>query len=201
MQILAEHAVKLSAAGVTGLLRSVSVEYAHGVRQRIGARGAGDASERLVGLEILRGQGVRTFWDNGLLRLDSHACDTRGGGLFVANEARMHIAQCWFGDNSASKDGGALYCYNVDTVEVRDSVFVCNSAKWGGAICCEQVRTVLIERCVFIRNNACAMGGAIAASHCEEVQIWDNEFCENYSGRHRCDVELHKCSVAQVGRV
>ena len=122
-------------------------------------------------------------------------------------EGYVHVVNCSFTDNFASKYGGAVYwfedngfidnCSFVNNLAAEyggavfwdgdygvlvNSSFVCNSAEYGGAVLWGGNNSILID-CAFIRNVASVDGGAIYSAG-NESSFADCYFVDNSASRY-----------------
>lgn len=105
-------------------------------------------------------------------------CSTEGGGgaIFARNIKLLTINRCQFLNNSAA-DGGALYLKNVQTVQLTNSCFESNEAKFdttyasrGGAIY-SLMSGLSIVGCSFFDNMASFEGMSLHAEGCLDASI------------------------------
>jgi hypothetical protein len=82
-----------------------------------------------------------------------------GGGMNINELSAPFLRNCTFAGNFADH-GGGLYCYNLETWTMIDSVFFMNLASIGGGICILQ-SPLAMDRCLFEENASLGHGGAI----------------------------------------
>lgn len=121
--------------------------------------------------------------------------DTRGGGCFFYNENNINVENQVFMFNRASKDGGGIFFYNCKTIHIEKCTFICNFAKWGGAIYFERCENIELCNNKFLLNFALRDGGAISFSHCNKINIKQNNlFLGNKAIRSCNNMEFHECT-------
>jgi parallel beta-helix repeat protein/predicted outer membrane repeat protein len=116
---------------------------------------------------------------------DHYAVD--GAAIYLPNNHNgirfMHLERCVFKNNHAANYGGAIYGSMADSINIRNCLFIHNSAAIGGAIYSD-VRRELITGCTFYQNSADS-GAAIFINNNLYYQIPNlnnNIFYNNNSG-------------------
>lgn len=139
------------------------------------------------------GKGQISVYDGGVL-LINEGIDTRGGTYFFADRSDIQIKKEIFCFNSVSKDGGAIFLYNCESVVIEDCVFLCNRAKWGGAIYFEKCRDIVLRNNIFIWNFALRDGGAVSFSNSQMIRTSEgNLYFGNRALRSCNNIEFHHC--------
>ncbi|MBR2695032.1 MAG: right-handed parallel beta-helix repeat-containing protein, partial [Thermoguttaceae bacterium] len=103
------------------------------------------------------------------------------GGAIRSNSVSLTVSGCQFTDNEANLSGGALFLYDLETANVRDSIFTGNTAKTehGGAISNDNSGTLFVTGSEFTGNFAQYSGGAIFCNTAVDVTVADSTFIEN----------------------
>lgn len=120
------------------------------------------------------------------------------GGVFKVPGGTLNVVGAVFLNNSSrSKTGGAISSKpasrNPATIDISDTVFTGNSARWGGAICVgpknsgTQV-TLKVTNSTFNNNSATENGGAIILGLDTDATLTNNTFSENQATKKGCDI-------------
>ncbi|PFX28788.1 Uncharacterized protein YfaL [Stylophora pistillata] len=85
------------------------------------------------------------------------------GVLELRSTSSVKVLNSSFLTNEAHSPAGAFSLYRVDIIEITDSLFVSNFAKWrsGGALSITEVLNITIKNTIFERNFAIYAGGAL----------------------------------------
>lgn len=94
---------------------------------------------------------------------------TIGGGAVRVSGATVKMSDCTFTNNSATKDGGALYVNSTGTLLMENCVFNENSANIGGAIAIKGNLTAV--NCDFGSNKAEVSAGALYSLEAAVVKL------------------------------
>ncbi len=112
---------------------------------------------------------------------ESNVSEQNGGGLYLSiwSDTPAEIANCYFSDNQAVGDGGALL-FDYGSLTLSDCIFENNQARVGGAVYGSFV-ALCMDRCEFSNNIATAYstslgGGAIASEGIENLEIRNSVF-------------------------
>jgi len=120
-----------------------------------------------------------------------------GGALRVGRFQKLRIENCFFKNNFASLNGGAVYL-NQANVKICNSCFELNTCGpdqepygYGGAVCSDSSKCQIL-RCDFRFNGSTGVGGAIAVRF-EDSKISNSYFGYNYSALGGAIGYLHYC--------
>ena len=117
-----------------------------------------------IGMTVtIVGNGTKTFITN----------NGKGNVIFsiTKDASNVSIYNCTFANNTATKNGGAIYSKGVNFT-ICDSIFINNTSKGGGAIFGEKEENFIVNNCTFINNSATSnYGGAIRCDNCKNVLI------------------------------
>ncbi|MEN0019871.1 MAG: right-handed parallel beta-helix repeat-containing protein, partial [Planctomycetota bacterium] len=103
------------------------------------------------------------------------------GGAIGIDGGSLVVQRSTFRNNAAF-DGGAIDIASGAAVEIRDSVFIDNTAlSTGGAINAIASSQVEIIGCTFVRNEAALLGGAITMGTGAQADIARCTFDSNHS--------------------
>lgn len=118
----------------------------------------------------------------------NNTADYTGGGLSALGRSLTLHDTCFRG-NTADHEAGALSVYSSSSLEIRDSVFIDNSAggedggvlDYGGR---EDEGLLVIIGSTFKDNSTAGAGGAVAIGSYEFTEVWirDSVFDGNHSG-------------------
>lgn len=106
-----------------------------------------------------------------------------GGAIYSGENSLLYLKSCYFLNNTASFEGGAVCNYGITMVtgETGDyTVFTNNTARYGGAISTNN--ELYVDNSGFIGNYAFATGGAIYNELGNISHIDDSGFYDNYAG-------------------
>ncbi len=88
-----------------------------------------------------------------------------GGALALCNIGALGLIHCFFTNNSAGGQGGAVWSTSKAHVLISSSLFENNTSSEGGAIFfCTGNLEVSVKNCMFISNIATIQGGALFAN-------------------------------------
>ena len=89
---------------------------------------------------------------------DENVADEGGGGAIYAERADIRFERCTFTNNRAETDGGAINAFLPPSLryslQIRDGIFMNNSADLGGAIMVDSSARALIRSSKLMKNNA-----------------------------------------------
>jgi len=108
-----------------------------------------------------------------------------GGAICMRRSDKIRISNCYFSNNFAALNGGAIYIDNTPvTIETCDFYENrCGPADYpwgyGGAICSDDASTVIIGN-KFVANRSTGTGGAVAIRYKDAI-VNNNEFVGNIS--------------------
>ncbi len=102
-----------------------------------------------------------------------------GGGLNIINGATLDCSLCTLTDNSASGNGGAVFCaWSGSSATISNSVFSGNSATNGGAISTDDANIDCTE-CTMNNNYATQRGGVIFNDTSSDATITNSTITGN----------------------
>ena len=129
-----------------------------------------------------------------------------GGAIATTRDTPIAIENCWFENNSAVTQGGAVFLWTTSSIEnctfvnnsassagavavydgrvtIKNVTFDSNKAVEGGSILCKDNIDVSDSR--FINNNATENGGAIYfTKYCTDSSVTNSNFTENVAGNN-----------------
>ena len=128
--------------------------------------------------------GNATLTINGNTTFENNTATQNGGAIYNVQRGtgrtatvNLNNGSYTFKGNTATKDGGAIY--NEGTINIKDSTFENNGARYGGAI--ENSGTLTADNLTFSKNNSTGgMGGAID-NYNGNITIKNSKFSENTS--------------------
>ncbi len=110
-----------------------------------------------------------------------------GAFLYIGTDDEAIESEVRFASNSASGNGGAIYC--AGRMEIRDAEFESNSASKGGAIYGSgNYKTILVKDSAFSKNTSSEEGSAVwldgQSTYADrfELNIYNSSFSQNEAG-------------------
>ncbi len=94
--------------------------------------------------------------------------DTRGGGVCVQSNSRLHISNCIIRNNYARLDGGGIYVSNSYVRIVKNKIYNNSAYSRGGGIGASVTEVIIIDNLI-INNHGRLGGGGIFFQICEPV--------------------------------
>lgn len=122
----------------------------------------------LEGLTLTAGSGHRGM----------HGPELSLGGGLLALGSKPTIRNCRFIDNTATMNGGGVYCGKGADIRFENCTFSGNAAEKGGGLLCVDSSPVLIG-CTFERNRARYSGGGMYAATGSSPVLRDCTFKAN----------------------
>ena len=113
-----------------------------------------------------------------------------GGGM-LALGASPTLRDCIIVNNSATGNGGGVYCGTGADVRFEKCVFKGNSAEKGGGVLCVGSKPVF-DRCLFEKNTARYSGGGLYAARGSDPTVRSSRFEMNraaYNGGGICTLD------------
>jgi len=94
--------------------------------------------------------------------ISNNSCSRYGGGIWCFNSSPT-ITRCRFNGNTAGYRGGAIYC-DMSSPVITNCIFYGNTAThWGGAIGCDRSSSPTVTNCTINKNTAGDDGGGFSS--------------------------------------
>ena len=85
----------------------------------------------------------------------------KSGGVFVLFESSVFVERCIFHRNTAMTFGGVVYSGKAGIINITESLFDQNVARYGGVIRIDKQSQANVESSIFARNHAEISGGVL----------------------------------------
>jgi len=145
----------------------------------------------IEGLTITRCQGFAISLTLTPLRLDHCVVsDNLGspagfGSAVAVLGGAAEVADCTIMYNTASGDGGGLYCVTDSAVTITNTVFSGNQGRYGGSVYLENASPAIITECSFLGSSVSYFGGGLYTRNCSPLVsgcTFDSNFAQYYGG-------------------
>ena len=101
----------------------------------------------------------------------------KGGGIYLGNNAQLHLRNSVFTENRADSAGGALFVDFRARADIHNTVFAGNDAVHGGAVYVFYNASIQVDSCVFAGNTARKGGGVFL--YYSRSTLRDSRFSRN----------------------